>query len=54
MENLTFYDFTIFVIDCVGMRCLFQISFQLPEAQKKYDFKWSYWWHFRFWHRASL
>jgi len=35
MENMTFYDFITFVIDCVGVRCLFQNSFQLPEAQKK-------------------
>ena len=28
---MTFYDFIIFVIDFVGVRRLFQISFQLPE-----------------------
>jgi len=35
MENMTFYDFITFVIDFVGVRFLFQISFQLPEAPKK-------------------
>jgi len=35
MENMTFHDFIAFVIDFVGVRFLFQSSFQLPEAQKK-------------------
>jgi len=42
MENMTFYDIITFVIDFVGVQFLFQISFQLPESQKKYDVKWLY------------
>jgi len=34
MENMTFYGFITFVTDLVGVRFLFENTFQLPEAQK--------------------
>jgi len=35
MENMTLCGLIAFVIDLVGVRFLFENSFQLPEARKK-------------------